>query len=139
MVQTVLRYNVFDSPEKESFSLRASMGADRDAVEVCAAYTGEGEKSANMAVLEVELLSGYAAGPAGLDALRGEEAVRKVEHDDKEGRVVLYFDDVREEERCWRIAVTKAVAVGELKPAVVRLYDYYKTEDAVSAEYKEEQ
>ena len=137
MVQTVLRYNVFASPETESFSLRASMSPSNDALELCASYAGAGDKSANMAVMEIEMLTGYR--PSALDALGRSDGVRKVEYDDEEGKVAMYFDEVRAEERCWSVALEKALPVEELKPAVVKLYDYYKTEDVVSVEYAEQE
>ncbi len=57
MVQTLLRYNVKDSPDTTSFSLTAEQKDDK--LKLCASYTGNKEVT-DMVVIEAEMLSGFA-------------------------------------------------------------------------------
>ncbi len=134
MVQAILRYNVLESREQKSFTLRASQSSSGE-LEVCAAYTGQKASLPGMVVIEVELLSGFAAVPARLQILEGADGVRKVDSNAEEGTVAMYFDTMGREERCWRLRVKREAPVEELKPAIVRVFEYYNSENAVSVEY----
>ncbi len=138
MVQTVLRYNVHNAPEQEAFEAKATLSKEGDRLEVCATYVGPKERT-NMAVIEVEMLSGYRATEEGLAELEKAPGVRMVESDEEESpQVVLYFDSFEMGRTgCWEVPVVKTVAVEELRPAIVRVYDYYRTEDSLSVEYNE--
>lgn len=56
MVQTVLRYNVKDSPDTTSFALTVEQKDNK--LKLCASYTGDKEVT-DMVVIEAELLSGF--------------------------------------------------------------------------------
>jgi len=73
----ILRYNVKNSPDLQAYELMAKTSTDGKTVEICAKYQGVKENS-GMAVLEVELLSGFAATPAGIEKLKALEVVQKV-------------------------------------------------------------
>ena len=135
MVQTVLRYNVHESPDKNSFEATATQSED-GLVEVCASYVGSKEET-DMVVIEIELLSGFVADTASLEALKNElEApVKRFEYEEKEGKVVLYLDSMPKEKNCWDVQVTAKSKVEELKSAIVKIYDYYNQDDVVSTEY----
>lgn len=135
MIQTVLRYNVKESPEKNSFTLSAKI-EDAKNLNICASYTGTKEKT-NMAVIEIELLSGFSAYESSIEALINEvEApVKRYEYDGEKGHIVLYFDEIPKTETCWKIELKQVTKIEELKAALVKIYDYYNQEDKVSVDY----
>ncbi len=135
MMQTVLRYNVKNSPEQKSFSVSAQQNSKGE-LSVCASYTGSKTKT-DMAVVEVELLSGFAAVPASLEPLKNHVGapVKKFEIDQEKGVVILYFDYIPKLSSCWQFRVKRTAKVDELKPAIVKVYDYYNQEDTYSTEY----
>lgn len=57
-------------------------------------FTGLGNDSSNMAVMEVTLPSGYTADPDSIPNLRASPYVQRVETKDGDTVVVLYFDKV---------------------------------------------
>ena len=61
--------------------------------------------------------------------------VKKYEIDHEKGTAVLYFDAMPSSHNCWTIRLKREVKVEELKPAVVKIYDYYNQEDVVSVGY----
>jgi len=135
MVQTLLRYNVKDSPDTTSFSLTAEQKDNR--LKLCASYTGDKEVT-DMVVIEVELLSGFAPYTTSLEALLNEvndPIVKKYEVDEKENKFVLYFDGMTKKQSCWEIEVKQEIKIQDLKPAIVKIYDYYNTDDVFSTEY----
>merc|ERR1719336_2282464 len=90
MVQTILRYNIQDSPSKQGFNLIVTQ-TDED-LKLCASYTGT--KETDMVVIEIELLSGYTPYLKSLEKLfrlEGRERnndvnyapVKKYEYDEK--------------------------------------------------------
>ena len=62
-------------------------------------------------------------------------SLRKYEYDEKEGRVVLYFDSMPKESLCLTLGVKETAKIGELKPALVKIYDYYDQDDVFETNY----
>jgi len=135
MVQTVLRYNVPEAEDNQGFDLRAE-NIDGDKVRVCAAYTGEKDKT-GMVVVELELVTGWQAHSLGNLLNEVDTRVRRYEEEDGD-KVVLYFDDMPKEERCVDIQVKMVTIIEDPKPAIVTVYDYYNKEDTVSVKYSME-
>lgn len=135
MVQSVLRYNVKESRDKNAFSLTASQLSEI-LLEICSAYTGN-KKHTDMVVIEVELLSGFGIDLQSLEDLQNEvqAPVKKFEYDHDKGTLVLYFDEMPKDMTCWNIATKREMAIDELKPAMVKVYDYYNQEEAFATEY----
>merc|ERR1712141_853148 len=97
-VQTILKYNVQDSPNKQAFNLVVTQ--DNENLTVCASY--EQNKKTDMVVIEIELLSGYTPYIKSLEKLFKQKAskysndvnyvpVKKYEYDEKEQKIVLYY------------------------------------------------
>ena len=131
----IFRYNVKESREKNAFTLTAAQ-LNEILLEICSSYTGE-KKKTDMVVIEVELLSGFGADVQSLESLQNEiEApVKKFEYDSDKGNLALYFDEMPKEKSCWNIQTKREIKVEELKPALVKVYDYYNQEDVYSTEY----
>ena len=142
MVQTILRYNVQNSPNEPIFTLTATqVGED---LTVCASYAGD-KKGTDMVVIEIELLSGYTPIIKSLEALfqsaRNNDIdpfapVKKYEYDEKEGKIVLYYDEMTKEKNCYDVKMKKVSDIKELKPAIATIYDYYNSKTTFSTSYK---
>merc|ERR1719510_1910173 len=85
----------------------------------------------NMAVMEVNLPSGFTADLDSLPALRRYKGVKRVESDKGDTRIILYFDGLKSpsptasNEVCPTIAAFRTLRVARQKPAHVLVYDYY--------------
>jgi len=127
MVQTILRYNVKDSPDTSSFALTAEQ--KNDTLTLCASYTGDKDVT-DMVVIETELLSGFVPYTSryslmaktqnekqpeklndvlsSLEELLNEvndPTVKKYEVNEKENKFVLYFDGMSKKQSCWEVEV----------------------------------
>jgi len=95
-------------------------------VTVCANYIqGGSAKSSNMAVMEVNLPSGFTANLNVLPALRRYRGVKRVETQREHTKVVLYFESIGKGEVCPTIEAYRTSRVANQKPASVLVYDYY--------------
>lgn len=137
-----MRYNVQRSPDKEAFELTAEQNS-KGVLNVCAKYQG-GKNATDMVVIEIELLSGFTPVVSSLEALfeiKGREIdfnpVKKYEYEveDGVGKIVLYFNEMTVDTSCWDIELLRKTVINELKPAVIKIYDYYDPEEAFSTQY----
>jgi len=138
MVQTMLRYNLQASPDEPVFQLTAQLKDER--LKVCAAYDG-GKDATDMVVIEIEMLSGYEPVTSSLeDLVNAKESsvpVKKFEFDEKEQTVALYFNAMTKENNCWEMEVKQVTKIEKLKPAIVKIYDYYDPKETFSTKYEE--
>ena len=132
MVQSILRYNIKNSPDQSAFDLQVIKNEDE--IKVCASYTGSKDKT-NMVVIEIEMLSGYEPTKDSIKSLKNEKAIKKVEYDGKETVLSLYFNQMENQQLCQTVKVKEVAKIGERKPALVKIYDYYDQNDSVSLEY----
>jgi len=79
----------------------------------------------NMAVMEVNLPSGFTANVDSLPALRRYKGVKRVESENKDTKVIIYFDTITKREICPTIEAFRTHRVANQKPAAVLVYDYY--------------
>lgn len=78
-----------------------------------------------MAVMEVQLPSGFTADLDTLPSLEVSENVKKVETKDDDSVVVVYFDHLERREVCPTLDAFRTQRVANQIPAAVTLYDYY--------------
>ncbi|XP_060092275.1 alpha-2-macroglobulin-like protein 1 [Heteronotia binoei] len=138
-VQSTLRYN--QPPEKcDAFTLSVETSpkecnrASRKYFDIHlqVSFTGQREKS-NMALLEVNMLSGYIPVKKSVKALLEKPLVKKVEFEPDS--VSIYLDELDSEEQCYVFSVEQEFDVKDLKPVTVKIYDYYHPDDYAVAEY----
>ncbi|GJQ86520.1 hypothetical protein Trydic_g10420 [Trypoxylus dichotomus] len=94
---------------------------------VCTAFVSRNlsENSAsNMAVMEVNLPSGFTVDVDSLPSLEVSQNVQKVETKN-ETTVVLYFHNVTIQEHCPTVSAFRTYKVAKQKPVAVVIYDYY--------------
>ena len=101
----------------------------RDAyLNICAAYTGE-KDSTGMVLLEIELVTGWEV--INPHDLKDEEdsVVQRVEMENKENKLVLYFDSMQKKATCIELELIKVIDLEDTKDALITIYDYYNMED----------
>uniref|UniRef100_A0A7N8XPS2 Alpha-2-macroglobulin-like n=1 Tax=Mastacembelus armatus TaxID=205130 RepID=A0A7N8XPS2_9TELE len=81
-------------------------------------YSGK-ETSTNMVILDIKMLSGFVPDPESLKRLKGALLVARVEQN--EDHVLVYITEVR-----GIYKLIQELPVENLKPAVVKIYDYYQ-------------
>ncbi|KAF4529926.1 hypothetical protein B566_EDAN016556 [Ephemera danica] len=140
LVQSNLRYNVKNAYPSEAFNLTAQVSpvtgrsCSRLLLELEVAYNlVDGES--NMAVIEIDMLSGYVPVKTSLDVLLLNTAVKLKRWDESNGKVNLYFDSLTSESISLSFFLEQAVEVENPKPSQVRVFDYYTPELAISTSY----
>ncbi|XP_045126879.1 alpha-2-macroglobulin-like protein 1 isoform X2 [Portunus trituberculatus] len=140
LVQAVLRYNIPEEDPSTAFNLTATTQTVRDdkcitkRIRACASYTLPDLKS-NMAVIEINLVSGYIPDKNDLKQVvgYGTGLIKRYEVDGR--KVTFYIDEFSPEDLCVAFKVTREVDVENPKPGTVRVYDYYDPDQFVSTSY----
>lgn len=101
--------------------------ADYLHLSACASFVsvpGDAERS-NMAVMEIHLPSGFVVDTDTLPTLESSERIKKVETQQRDTKVVIYFDYLDRREVCPTLHAYKTVKVTKHRPVPVVMYDYY--------------
>jgi alpha-2-macroglobulin len=136
LAQTVLRYNMPEVQEDSSFTITAEgdTATEDPSLSICSSYTGTKE-STGMVLIEVELVTGWeAVSPHNL-VNEVDSGVQRVEHDHKENKVVLYFDNMPRMKKCVSLELKHVMDIEAAKDALITIYDYYNREDTASTLY----
>uniref|UniRef100_A0A3P8PS66 Alpha-2-macroglobulin bait region domain-containing protein n=1 Tax=Astatotilapia calliptera TaxID=8154 RepID=A0A3P8PS66_ASTCA len=87
-------------------------------------YSGK-EETTNMVILDIKMLSGFSPDPESLKSLKRGLLVSRVEQ--KEDHVLVYLEEVSESHPInHSLEIIQELPVDNLKPAVVKIYDYYQ-------------
>uniref|UniRef100_H0W8R4 Murinoglobulin 1 n=1 Tax=Cavia porcellus TaxID=10141 RepID=H0W8R4_CAVPO len=95
-------------------------------------YTGR-RPASNMAIVNVKMISGFSPLKSTVKMLERSDHVSRTEVN--KNNVLIYVDQVTNETLNFSFAVLQDVPVRNLKPAFVKVYDYYETGEAAFAEY----
>ncbi|XP_074839737.1 alpha-2-macroglobulin-like isoform X2 [Carettochelys insculpta] len=140
-VQTSLRYNVIPKPDEEPFALEVhtvpktcdSAKAHRTfSIAINVSYTGKRFIS-NMVIVDVKMLSGFIPVRPSVRELEGHNQIHRTEL--SANHVLLYMEQVSNVTQSFSFAVEQDFPVQSLKPALVKVYDYYETGEFAIAEY----
>ncbi|OCT71333.1 hypothetical protein XELAEV_18034311mg [Xenopus laevis] len=139
-VQSVLRYNIPPPRSDATFSVQVKTLPDKcpqDLLKfmtlgITVKYTGTREKS-NMAVIECKMLSGFIPSKGSIRDLEKSKAIKRSEI--QTDMVTLYLDELGHEPLHLAFTVEQDIVVKNLKPATVKVYDYYETGEEAVAEY----
>uniref|UniRef100_A0A8D1J1P7 Alpha-macroglobulin receptor-binding domain-containing protein n=1 Tax=Sus scrofa TaxID=9823 RepID=A0A8D1J1P7_PIG len=132
-VQMVLRYNILPPKSVEAFRLsqtQSVLGGEIMAHTAFFALSYVGSRSSsNMAIVEVNMLSGFSP---------------------KEGTNLLCYFDFRsnvlfclsspqlsKETQTYTFTISQSVLVTNLKPAIIRVYDYYLPDEQATIQYSD--
>ncbi|XP_073673327.1 alpha-2-macroglobulin-like [Garra rufa] len=137
-VQMSLFYNIPTPKESKALQVIARLGgvcqsttAQILGVVLDIMYTGT-QDSSNMVIVDMKLLSGFKLEPSSLDALT--KSVHRVES--KDDHVIMYLQELQKNIPFRHILhIKQTFSVKNLKPAVVKVYDYYQTSERSEAEY----
>ncbi|KAI7800535.1 putative alpha-2-macroglobulin-like protein 1 [Triplophysa rosa] len=139
-VQFALHYSVLPSASTMAFSIitdATSTCNSRQYYTVTLAlnvrYNGPREET-YMVIINVKLLSGFVLDDLSLQDLQQDSRIKLVEQN--EGHVILYLDRMKKKEgKTFTLVLLQTVVVKNLKPAVVKVYDYYKTGEGAVKQY----
>ncbi|XP_034557118.1 alpha-2-macroglobulin-like protein 1 [Notolabrus celidotus] len=141
LVQISMDYNIPPPPDFSSFTISVKSFAKCDSsaqkliLFVQVSYQGPREET-NMVILDIKMLSGYVADPSSLKQLLEEDSVKRV--DVETGHAIAYLDALRPESPMMYSLTLEGDAemeVSNMKPAVVKVYDYYQPSDEAVTEY----
>ncbi|XP_019950602.2 alpha-2-macroglobulin-like isoform X1 [Paralichthys olivaceus] len=137
-IQISLHYNIPVVTDVRTFSVDMKAEADcpknKLSLLLKCLYNGN-EENTNMVILDIKILSGFVLEPDNLRRLRGSVLVDRVE--EKEDRVLVYISELPKGIPInYSLNLIQQLPVQNLKPAAVKLYDYYQPSDQVDTEYK---
>ncbi|XP_013922086.1 PREDICTED: alpha-2-macroglobulin-like [Thamnophis sirtalis] len=95
-------------------------------------YTGQRLVS-NMAIVQIKMLSGYIPVKSSVKKLEKESQIKRTEVNIN--HVLLYLDEVPKTVQTFSFTVEQETPVWDLQPALVKIYDYYETDEFATAEY----
>ncbi|GLD52915.1 alpha-2-macroglobulin-like isoform X1 [Lates japonicus] len=140
-MQISLHYNILTPTDVTTLSVEVKPEANctskshrpKLTLNISSLYSGK-ETTTNMVILDIKMLSGFAPDPESLKRLRGALLVDRVEQ--KEDHVLVYMQELPKDVGInHSLEIIQALPVQNLKPAVVKIYDYYQPSDQAETEY----
>ncbi|XP_071327740.1 alpha-2-macroglobulin isoform X1 [Trachinotus anak] len=139
LAQISMHYNVPPPPDFSAFNISSNIMAKCNTSRpqlilfVNVRYQGRREET-NMVIINIKLLSGYILDQSSLKLLKSDSSVKRVDVD--EGFINIYLDGLKKDEaKIYSVTLEEDQPVRNLKPAVVKIYDYYQTSDEAVTDY----
>ena len=139
VAQTTMRYSLKETKAKQAFKINHNMRPVRAGLcqsfvlQICASYIAA-DAASNMAIIEIEMLSGFIAIDHVLQQLERDNVIRRWEV--RQAVLALYFDQLVQKTLCFDLRLLQETVVQRLKPATIAVYDYYTTENRLETDYK---
>ncbi|XP_060240137.1 murinoglobulin-1-like isoform X2 [Meriones unguiculatus] len=139
--QTMLKYNVHWEKQQSTFALRVQTvpltcdnpeGHNSFQISLEISYTGS-RPASNMVIADVKMMSGFIPLKPTVKKLERSQHVSRTEVSNT--NVLLYLDQVTNQTLAFSFIIQQDIPVKNLQPAVVKVYDYYETDEAAFAEY----
>ncbi|XP_061863725.1 alpha-2-macroglobulin-like protein 1 [Colius striatus] len=138
--QTVLRYHEPPPRAAVAFTLHVNTeltncsqaNARVLTVRILASYTGS-RVTSNMVIVEVSLLSGFVLSPGSKMLLEHRTIVKKLEV--KPDVVYIYLEKLNDETQTFILQLEQVIQIKNLKPASIKVYDYYQPEEQALTDY----
>ncbi|XP_052577522.1 murinoglobulin-1-like [Peromyscus californicus insignis] len=139
--QTTLRYNVHLEKQESAFTLWVQTvpltcdnpkGHNSFQISLEISYTGS-RPASNMVIVDVKMVSGFIPLKPTVKRLERSEHVSRTEVSNN--NVLLYVDQVTNQTLAFSFVIQQDIPVRNLQPAIVKVYDYYETDEVVFAEY----
>ncbi|XP_076423996.1 murinoglobulin-1-like isoform X1 [Peromyscus maniculatus bairdii] len=139
--QTTLRYNVHLEKQESAFTLRVQTepltcdnpkGHNSFQISLEISYSGS-RPASNMVIVDVKMVSGFIPLKPTVKRLERSEHVSRTEVSNS--NVLLYVDQVTNKTLAFSFVIQQDIPVRNLQPAIVKVYDYYETDEMVFAEY----
>ncbi|XP_066457489.1 alpha-2-macroglobulin-like protein 1 isoform X2 [Eleutherodactylus coqui] len=135
IAQVTQVHNTLPAAKEDAFDMSAKpqcMKGDKMVIAVEFSYKG-GRPCTNMALLEAKFLSGYGLAEKSTSDLKKLPMVNRVEKG--EDCVSIYIEKVTNQTQTLEIHAERKVPVSDLKPAIIRIYDYYMKEEEKTISY----
>ena len=141
--QIVLRYNILRPISVKAFSLsvktrntqckqHTSLGSL--VLTIQTSYVGS-RSSSNMAIVEVKMLSGFSPVEGTNQLLLQQPLVKKVESEID--TLNIYLEELGKETQTYTFTISQSVLVTNLKPATIKVYDYYLPDEQATIQYSD--
>ena len=88
-----------------------------------------------MVLVEVELLTGWRAVSPERLTNEVDATVQRVDLEEEDNMVVLYFDQMTKQETCVAMEVEQVTNIKNSQDAMVTVYDYYNREEMTTVLY----
>ncbi|CAI5439953.1 unnamed protein product [Caenorhabditis angaria] len=122
-----------DAPFFCSQEIKELRAGNRLQLDLCCNYTKTGKS--NMALAEIESLTGYRFDGEQINTLRNIEDLQRVELQKDDTKMNVYFNPLGSKPVCLSLYSDVTYQVADLKPANFRLIDYYDPEDQLKFTY----
>ncbi|XP_001345438.8 alpha-2-macroglobulin-like isoform X1 [Danio rerio] len=141
-VQMAQFYNILTPTEAKTLSIDAEVEGDCKKtfgksllLNFTVTYDGPQAKT-NMVIVDIKLLSGFTADTSMLKTQQQSYASPVERIDSKDDHVLVYLKEVPKADPVnLQIGLNQIIQVKNLKPAVIKVYDYYQTSDQSEMEY----
>ncbi|RXN38675.1 alpha-2-macroglobulin-like protein [Labeo rohita] len=140
-VQVAQFYNIPTPAEAKTLSIDAKIEGDCNTLgqnfilRFTVKYDGLQERT-NMVIVDIKLLSGFTADTSMLGTSPGTYASLVERVDAKNDHVIVYLKEIPKNiPKNYQIQMKQVLPVKNLKPAVVKVYDYYQANDQSETEY----
>ncbi|XP_071618219.1 alpha-2-macroglobulin-like protein 1 [Heliangelus exortis] len=138
--QMVLRYHKPSPRDAVTFTLRVNTELTNCSqanpraltVHILTSYIGS-RVTSNMVIMEVSLLSGFVLAPRARMLLEHLTIVKKIEV--KADVVYIYLEKLNDESQAFILQLEQLIQIKNLKPASIKVYDYYQPEERALADY----
>lgn len=140
-LQAVLRYNIPAKRSHAAFMITLDVNSTqctRDLptqleMRIAVVYVGSRQRS-NMAIIEVNMLSGFTAVKSSIELLKRNRVIQRAEtgHD----VINLYLDEIGRSPIRFAFTVEQEFPILNLKPTTVKVYDYYQTDEYAIVDYR---
>nr|XP_051705904.1 alpha-2-macroglobulin [Oryctolagus cuniculus] len=141
-IQTALKYNVFLEKKESAFDLQVQTtpptcdgpkAQTSFQISINVSYIGSRQVS-NMVIVDIKMISGFIPlKPPTVKMLKRSNHVSRTEVSNN--NVLIYLEQVTNQMLNFSFTVLQDIPVRNLKPALVKVYDYYETDEAAFAEY----
>nr|XP_002752372.3 pregnancy zone protein isoform X2 [Callithrix jacchus] len=140
-LQTSMKYNILPEKEDSPFALKVQTvpqtcdghkAHTSFEISLTISYTGS-RPASNMVIVDVKMVSGFIPLKPTVKMLERSSSVSRTEVSNN--HVLIYVEQVTNQTLSFSFTVLQDVPVRDLKPAIVKVYDYYETDESVVAEY----
>ncbi|XP_017785332.1 PREDICTED: alpha-1-macroglobulin-like isoform X1 [Nicrophorus vespilloides] len=133
LAQLSVTYNVKQVETSEAFKLQVDVAPvstiDKCSIRIispCISFLGTGHS--NMAVLEVNMPSGFEADRASLHKLTDDFSSKVKKFEEFEDKVVLYFTELTNDLVCVPFNINENIIIDNRVNTTAKIYDYYRPE-----------
>ncbi|XP_050605555.1 pregnancy zone protein isoform X1 [Macaca thibetana thibetana] len=140
-LQTSMKYNILPEKEDSPFALKVQTvpqtcdghkAHTSFQISLTISYTGN-RPASNMVIVDVKMVSGFIPLKPTVKMLERSSSVSRTEVSNN--HVLIYVEQVTNQTLSFSFMVLQDIPVRDLKPAIVKVYDYYETDESVVAEY----